>query len=109
MTDNDSEGFEALRMMLKTAKGITRVTHGGGRSPKKTKMDIFTGLPRSSRTNYVESILIHLSIESTTPITEKEVEFIYQVLEITVNSLIETCEIEFTERDDMLYNNRLDM
>lgn len=105
--DSDSEGFEALKMMLKTSKGIIWVTHAGGRSPKKPEMDIVTGLLRSSRTEYAESILIQLSIETPTPIVEKEVDFIYQVLEMTVNSPPETCEIEFTERDGMLYINRL--
>ena len=105
--DNDFEGFEALKMMLKTSKGIIWVTHGGGLSPKKPEMDIVTGLLRSSRTEYAESILIQLSIETPTPIVEREAEIIYQVLEITVKSPPETCETEFTERDGMLYINRL--
>lgn len=107
LLDMDTKNFTALKRVMKTAKALIWVTHGGGQFPIKPEVDLVTGLSRSSRTENVECKFVQLAIESLLLKPSQEIDVIYRILENTVSSSLDSYEAEYVERDEILYLNRL--
>ena len=105
--DIDSKGFKDLKKVMESAKGLIWVTHGGEQSPKRPEMDIVTGFFRSARTEYAGSILVQVALESSTLSIEQESNIISRVVDQTIMSPVDSCEMEYVERGGILNINRV--
>lgn len=104
--DLDNSSFDLLQELLSAAKYMLWVNCADPTSPSSPKLDLVTGLARALRSERADCSFITLALEKQNNLNDSA-EIIMQVLRATRLEPRDNKDLEYRERDGMIWINRV--